>query len=103
MNFKGGVKNCVNKCGKTKRGGVENEADSLLEVISNTWSDGISLQTSAAAGEGQRKLSWQSCMQQAVHKLLHTEDKSIFTHDLLLLCQGLCRNPEVTFKVVESI
>lgn len=49
--------------------------------ISNTEDAGISLERSAAAGEGQRELSCQSCMQQAVQ--YHITATNPMTHSLL--------------------
>lgn len=48
------------KCIDTRASG------SWCRDISNTQDAGLSLERSAAAGEGQRELSCQSCMQQAV-------------------------------------
>lgn len=49
------------KCTHTRANGSRCRGD-----ISNMQDAGISLERSAAAGEGQRELSCQSCMQQAV-------------------------------------
>lgn len=83
------------KCMNTRANGSWCRGD-----ISNMQDAGISLERSAAAGEGQWELSCQSCMQQAVQYhitsttpvLTHVCRTAILNHKKKLVCKVILQN-----------